>query len=47
MAVPLLKTKLFVPPGRAVLVRRPRLVERLNDGIRAGHKLTLVSAPAG
>ncbi len=28
------------------LVSRPRLVERMNSGIRAGHKLTLISAPA-
>jgi LuxR family maltose regulon positive regulatory protein len=45
MSVPLLATKLFVPPPRAELVARPRLVERLNAGL--DHKLTLVSAPAG
>ena len=45
--MPLLETKLYVPPVRPDLVSRPRLVERLNDGIRAGHKLTLISAPAG
>jgi LuxR family maltose regulon positive regulatory protein len=28
-------------------VSRPRLVERLNLGLAQGHKLTLVSAPAG
>lgn len=26
---------------------RPHLVERLNEGLRLGHRLTLVSAPAG
>jgi LuxR family maltose regulon positive regulatory protein len=26
---------------------RPRLIDRLNAGIRSGHKLTLISAPAG
>ncbi len=47
MAVPLLKTKLYVPRIRSELVQRPRLIERLDRGIRSGHKLTLVSAPAG
>ncbi len=45
MPVPLLATKLFVPPPRAALVARPRLVERLNAGL--DRRLTLVSAPAG
>jgi len=44
---PLLQTKLFVPPPRSNLVPRPRLVERLNQGLALGNKLTLVSAPAG
>ena len=29
------------------LVLRPRLVERLNEGLSSGRKLTLISAPAG
>jgi LuxR family maltose regulon positive regulatory protein len=41
----LLRTKLFVPPGRTRLVERPRLIERLVDGLY--RKLTLVSATAG
>lgn len=41
----ILTTKLFIPQPRVDLVRRPRLVERLDDGKRG--KLTLVSAPAG
>jgi LuxR family maltose regulon positive regulatory protein len=45
--LPFLKTKLYVPPLRENLVSRPRLVERLNEGLRWGRKLTLVSAPAG
>jgi LuxR family transcriptional regulator, maltose regulon positive regulatory protein len=45
MASPILATKLFVPPPRPELVRRPRLIERLNAGL--GGKLILVSAPAG
>jgi LuxR family maltose regulon positive regulatory protein len=44
MADPLLETKLYVPRRRG-LVRRPRLLERLNRGAEAA--LTLVSAPAG
>ena len=43
----LLTTKLYIPPPRPNLVERPRLIERLDDGLRLGHKLTLVSAPAG
>ena len=43
----LLRTKLFVPPLRSNLVPRPRLIERLNQGLQQNHKLTLVSAPAG
>jgi LuxR family maltose regulon positive regulatory protein len=45
MPTPLLATKLYVPPPRSLLVRRPRLIERLNEGLR--RNLTLVSAPAG
>jgi LuxR family maltose regulon positive regulatory protein len=44
---PLLQTKLYIPPIRPELVSRPRLIERLNAGLPAGRKLTLVSAPAG
>jgi LuxR family maltose regulon positive regulatory protein len=43
--MPLLQTKLYVPPVRPELVSRPRLVERLDVG--PSRKLTLVSAPAG
>ena len=43
--VSLLTTKLYIPPVRPELVPRPRLVERLNQGLN--RKLTLVSAPAG
>jgi LuxR family transcriptional regulator, maltose regulon positive regulatory protein len=42
---PLLRTKLSVPSARPSLVPRPRLNERLEEGL--GRKLTLVSAPAG
>ena len=42
---PILKTKLYMPPVPSEMVRRPRLVERLKEGL--GRKLTLISAPAG
>ncbi|MFC1936672.1 hypothetical protein ACFLYP_03290, partial [Chloroflexota bacterium] len=32
---------------RASLIPRPHLIERLNQGLRLDHKLTLISAPAG
>ena len=44
-AGPLLETKLYVPKWRPGLVSRPRLIERLDQGIE--RKLTLISAPAG
>ena len=43
--IPLLETKLYIPNRRSGLVSRPRLLERLHQGIE--RKLTLVSAPAG
>jgi LuxR family maltose regulon positive regulatory protein len=43
--MPLLQTKLYVPPVRREMVSRPRLMERLNAGLEG--KLTLISAPAG
>jgi len=46
-AYPILQTKLYIPPIRPELVSRPSLIERLNAGLPAGRKLTLVSAPAG
>ena len=45
MSLPLLDTKLTIPPLRENRVLRPRLVERLNVGL--GRKLTLISSPAG
>ena len=47
MPAPILATKLYIPASRRRVVLRPRLVERLNEGLAAGHKVTLVSAPAG
>ena len=45
MSTQILSTKLFTPPPRANVVRRTRLIERLNVGLNS--KLTLISAPAG
>jgi len=47
MLEPLLHTKLYVPPLQPNLVPRHHLIERLNQGLERGHKLTLISAPAG
>ena len=47
MSTPILATKLYMPPPRPGAVLRPRLVARLNAGLAAGHRLTLISAPAG
>jgi LuxR family maltose regulon positive regulatory protein len=41
----LLTTKLFFPRARTNLVSRPRLIERLSEGL--SKPLTLISAPAG
>src|SRR5438876_577546 len=45
MATPILATKLYIPPPPPKAVLRPRLIERLNEGLH--RKLTLISAPAG
>ena len=45
MAIPLLTTKLYIPPIRPEIISRPRLIECLDAGFY--RKLTLVSAPAG
>src|SRR5258707_5929197 len=45
MPTPILATKLYIPPLRPNVVLRPRLIERLNEGLH--RKLTLISAPAG
>jgi LuxR family maltose regulon positive regulatory protein len=47
MSTLLLTTKLYIPPSRPNLVPRPRLLQQLDEGLRLGHQLTLVSAPAG
>ena len=45
MFLPVLITKFFIPSVRTKLVRRQRLIDRLNGG--SDKKMTLVSAPAG
>src|SRR5438132_8928876 len=45
MPTPILATKLYLPRLRPNVVSRPRLLERLNEGLH--RKLTLISAPAG
>src|SRR5215218_8610966 len=45
MSTPILTTKLYIPPPRPNVVRRSRLIDRLNEGLH--RKLTLISAPAG
>ena len=45
MSTPILATKLYIPPLRSKFIHRPRLTERLSDGL--SHKLTLISAAAG
>jgi LuxR family maltose regulon positive regulatory protein len=45
MATLILATKLYIPPPQPRVVLRPRLIERLNEGLH--RRLTLISAPAG
>ena len=47
MASSLLATKLYIPQPRPKIVPRPHLIERLNECLSLGCKLTLISAPAG
>ena len=47
MATPILTTKFYTPPLPSKVVVRSRLVKLLTEGLITGHKLTLISAPAG
>ncbi len=41
----ILTTKLYIPPARSQVVSRPRLIDRLTEGL--ARKLIVVSSPAG
>jgi LuxR family maltose regulon positive regulatory protein len=43
----LLATKFFIPPLRASLVHRQRLLDRLDECVQKGERLILISTPAG
>ncbi len=45
MSTPILATKLYIPTLQPKVVLRPRLIERMDEGLH--RKLTLISAPAG
>src|SRR2546430_11601891 len=45
MPTPILAAKRYTPPLRPQVVIRPRLIERLNEGLH--RKLTLIAASAG
>ena len=45
MSTAVLATKLYIPPPRPNVIPRPRLLDRLNEGLH--RRLTLISAPAG
>jgi hypothetical protein len=45
MSVPILNTKLYIPPPQPGVVLRPRLMKRLDEGMH--RRLILVCAPAG
>src|SRR5574337_1178501 len=47
MSAPILATKLYIPPPRPKVVLRPRLIERLNEGLHSTQGVALISAPAG
>ncbi|HNT78988.1 MAG TPA: hypothetical protein PKH77_28625, partial [Anaerolineae bacterium] len=46
-ALQILTTKLYIPAPHPNLVPRERLLHRLDEGLRLGHRLFLISAPAG
>jgi LuxR family maltose regulon positive regulatory protein len=43
----ILTTKLYAPPCTQKVVKRPNLIERLNESLRRPPSVTLISAPAG
>jgi LuxR family transcriptional regulator, maltose regulon positive regulatory protein len=47
MPIPLLTTKLFIPPPRSGLVARPRLLDKLHASLHSNQRLIVIAAPAG
>lgn len=47
MTTPLLTTKLYIPPIPNQLVSRTELVTRLEEGLRMGRRITMITASAG
>ncbi len=49
MPTTILATKLYIPPPRAKIVLRPRLIKQLNEGLSSGSTsgVTIISASAG
>ena len=47
MSMSIVASKPYIPPSRPKIVLRPRLIQRLNDGLHRAPGLTLISAPAG
>ncbi len=45
--IPILTTKLYIPPPHPACATRARLFEQLDAGLRLGHRLLLICAPAG
>lgn len=43
----ILSTKLFIPTIPPDVISRPQLVDQMTAGLKTGHLLTLISAPAG
>ena len=47
MEIPILATKLYIPPPKPNIVLRPRLINQLNENLRYSPGVILISAPAG
>ncbi len=47
MAAPIVATKLYIPPPPPSAVARPDLIARLDAGLAARRKVSLIAAPAG
>ena len=47
MSIPLLATKFYIPPAQAEFVSRPRLVDKLLNGVHRPGSFILLAGPAG